>query len=147
MKKRSAVQFSIFNYKLKNENWNASFWDHVNRSSIKDDGNWLTLNLQWIQAAAHKEMSMLLNRPCMLLNKPYRFHWSQERFTSGFECVIEKYGWEQIVYFLLLGAANRVDKTLRISQVTTERLAMAFKVSTILWICYFWFKIPSLSIK
>ena len=82
---------------MKNENWNASFRDRVNRSSIKVDGKWFTLNLQWIQAAAHKEMSMLLNKPYMLLNKPYRIHWSKEWFTSGFEWVIEKYGWEQIV--------------------------------------------------
>ena len=77
----NAVQFSIFNYKLRNENWNASCRDRVNRSLIKDDRNWLTLNLQWIQAAAHKKMSiyMLLNKPCMLLNKPYKFHWSKER--------------------------------------------------------------------
>ena len=79
----NAVQFSIFNYKLKNENWNASCRDCVNRSSIKDDGNWLTLNLQWIQAAVHKKMSiyMLLNKPCMLLNKPYKFYWSKERLV------------------------------------------------------------------
>ena len=50
---------------------------------IKDDWNWLTLNLQWIQAAAHKKMFiyMLLNKPCMLLNKPYKFHWSKERLV------------------------------------------------------------------
>ena len=79
----NAVKFSIFNHKLKTENWNVSCRDRVNRSSIKDDGNWLTLNLQWIQAAAHKIMSiyMLLNKPCMLLNKPYKFHWSKERLV------------------------------------------------------------------
>ena len=79
----NAVQFSIFNYKLKNENWNASCRDRVNRSLIKDDRNWLTLNLQWMQAAAHKKMSiyMLLKKPCMLLNKSYKFHWSKERLV------------------------------------------------------------------
>ena len=49
--------------------------------------------------------------------------------------------------FYVGDATNRVDKTLRISQVTIERLAMVFKVSAVLWIRYFWFKIPSLSVK
>ena len=34
-------------------------------------------------------------------------------------------------------AGNRVDKTLRMSQVTTERLAMVFKVSTTFLARYF----------
>ena len=39
-------------------------------------------------------------------------------------------------------AKNRVDETLRMNQVTAERLAMVFKVNTILLIRYFWFKKP-----
>ena len=50
---------------------------------IKDGRNWLILNLQWIQATAHKKMFiyMLLNKRCMLLNKPYKFPWSKERLV------------------------------------------------------------------
>ena len=136
----NAVQFSISNCKLKNENWKASCRDRVNRSSIKDDGNWLTLNLQWIQAAAHKIMSiyMLLNKPCMLLNKPYKFYWSQERLV--WEIIWEIWMRRNRLIFTLVTLGNRVDKTLRMSQVTVERLAMVFKASTILLIRYFWFK-------
>ena len=39
-------------------------------------------------------------------------------------------------------AGNRVDKTWRMSQVAAEMLVMVFKFSTILLICYFWFKKP-----
>ena len=44
--------------------------------------------------------------------------------------------------FYVGDAGNRVDKTLRVSQLTRESLAMVFKVSMILLIRYFWFKIP-----
>ena len=42
--------------------------------------------------------------------------------------------------FYVGDAGNRVDKILRMSHVTAERLAMIFKVSTILLTRYFWFK-------
>ena len=44
--------------------------------------------------------------------------------------------------FYVGDAGNRVGKTLRMSQVMVERLAMVLKVSTILFIRYFWFKKP-----
>ena len=44
--------------------------------------------------------------------------------------------------FYVGDAGKRVDKTLRMSQVTAERLTTVFKVSTILSIRYFWFKKP-----
>ena len=135
MKKRILMRFN-FQFSITN----ASCRDRVNRSSIKDDRNWLTLNLQWIQAAAHKIMSiyMLLNKPCIILNKRYKFHWSKERLV--WEIIWEIWMRRNRLIFTLVTLGNRLDKTLRMSQVTTERLAMVFKVSTILLIRYFWLK-------
>ena len=49
--------------------------------------------------------------------------------------------------FYVGNAGNKVDETLRMSQVATEKLAMVFTVSTILLIRYFRFKNLSVNIK
>ena len=48
----------------------------------------------------------------------------------------------KLFYFYVGDIGNRVDKTLRMSQVTAERLAMVFKVSTSVLIRCIWFKKP-----